>query len=75
MDTDLHRDPVWAGLRDFYREQWCATLKKQQESVLTVKDRGCQKRLQPSSATKVSCRKHWQTGLVEEAIVVSTRPQ
>ena len=72
-DTDLHRKPVSTELRDFYLEQRVFFfLENQAEFVFKVKDLGCQKRLQPSSARTMFCwsrflDKHIGTGLVEEA--------
>ena len=73
-DADLHRNPIWTELRDFYLEQWVCYFGEPKKvrvdsegswmseaaAVFIGKDSVL---LEP-----IPGQAHWQTGLVEEAI-------
>ena len=73
-DTDLHCNPVWTELRDFYLEQWVCYFGTPQR--VRVDSEGP---WMPHAAAMffgkesvllepIPGQAHWQTGLVEEAI-------
>ena len=62
-NNDLHRNPVWTELRDFYLEQWVFYFGKPKRVRAAVFFGKGSVMLEP-----IPGQAHWQTGLVEEAI-------
>ena len=54
-DTDLHRNPVWTELRDFYLEQWACVYWRRQRRTLDLRSPAHASILPISTSRQSSC--------------------
>ena len=78
-DTDLHRNPVWTELRDFYLEQWVCFFGNPKRIRQDIEGSWMSEAAASFFGKEsvlwepIPGQTHWQTGLVEEAIFEDSR--